>query len=65
MTAPDGEREALLARIDQLLAEAYGLPHANESWERRLYIDWELFLLFRRLAATVTEPLPEPDDDPI
>lgn len=51
MTMPDHERHDILARIDQLLKEAYALPRSTDSWERRLYIDWELFQLFRRLTA--------------
>ena len=49
-------RQDLLGRIDQLLQEAYGLPHSTENWERRLYIDWELFQLFRRMANGVDTP---------
>lgn len=56
MTTPDRERQDILARIDQLLKEAHTLPRSTDSWERRLYIDWELFQLFRRLTA---------DEDPI
>ena len=50
MAASNPHRQNLLARIDELLKEAYALPRSTESWERRLYIDWELFQLFRRLA---------------
>ncbi|MFQ5568268.1 MAG: hypothetical protein ACE5G0_01250 [Rhodothermales bacterium] len=63
MSLFEKQKEELLARIDALLKEAYALPKSSESWERRLYIDWELFLLFRRLAQlfdarrlTSTEP---------
>ena len=50
MTPRERERQAILARIDELLEEAYTLPRSTKSWERRLYIDWELFQLFRRMA---------------
>ncbi len=51
MSSPKSKRQEILSRIDQLLKEAYALPRTTESWERRLYIDWELFQLFRRLAG--------------
>ena len=56
MTMLNRERQDILARIDQLLREAYALPHSTASWERRLYIDWELFQLFRRLTANKDTP---------
>ena len=62
MTMPDRERQDILARIDQLLKEAYALPRSTNSWERRLYIDWELFQLFRRLTAD--EDTASPDAAP-
>ena len=51
MSMPESERQEILSRIDQLLQEAYALPRSTESWERRLYIDWELFQLFRRFTG--------------
>ena len=51
MSSPKSKRQEILSRIDLLLKEAYALPRTTESWERRLYIDWELFQLFRRLAG--------------
>ncbi len=51
MSSPKSKRQEILSRIDLLLKEAYALPSTTESWERRLYIDWELFQLFRRLAG--------------
>lgn len=56
MAASNPNRQDLLGRIDQLLQEAYGLPRSTESWERRLYIDWELFQLFRRIANGADTP---------
>lgn len=50
MSVPEREHQEILSGIDELLKEAYALPRTTESWERRLYIDWELFQLFRRLA---------------
>ena len=68
MAASNPHRQDLLARIDELLKEAYALPRSTESWERRLYIDWELFQLFRRLAGDDTAPVeiahPPHDDHP-
>ena len=63
MAAANPHRQRLLARIDALLKEAYALPRSTESWERRLYIDGELFQLFRRLADADAEA-PTPDDRP-
>ena len=60
MPVPEQERQDILARIDQLLKEAYALPRSTESWERRLYIDWELFQLFRRLTS---DGAPTPSND--
>ncbi len=51
MSVPEREHQEILSGIDELLKEAYALPRTTESWERRLYIDWELFQLFRRLAG--------------
>ena len=51
MTTSNPQHQTVLARIDELLKEAYALPRSTESWERRLYIDWELFQLFRQLAG--------------
>lgn len=45
MAASTLHRQDLLARIDDLLKETYALPRTTETWERRLYIDWELFQL--------------------
>ena len=58
MSVPERERQDILARIDALLQEAYSLPRTTESWERRLYIDWELFQLFRRLSGERTGASP-------
>lgn len=63
MSSMERERQEILARIDQLLQEAYALPRTTESWERRLYIDWELFQLFRRLAGKDAEEMP-PAENP-
>ncbi len=62
MAASNPHRQDLLARIDELLKEAYALPRSTESWERRLYIDWELFQLFRRLAGDDTAPVEAAQD---
>ena len=56
MTTSDHNSQNILARIDQLLKEADALPRSPESWERRLYIDWELFQLFRRMTAAEDTP---------
>ena len=58
MSSPKSKRQELLSRIDLLLKEAYALPSTTESWERRLYIDWELFQLFRHLASMGGREIP-------
>ncbi len=50
--------EELLCRIDALLEEACALPDSEACWERRLYIDWELIQLFRKIAGLSAGPLP-------
>ena len=63
MSSHDRKRQEILARIDQLLQEAYTLPRTTESWERRLHIDWELFQLFRRLAGLDDGETPPAEED--
>ena len=62
MTLPNREHQEILSGIDQLLKEAYALPRTTESWERRLYIDWELFQLFRRLSGLSAGETPSEEE---
>lgn len=62
MSLSKSERQEILSRIDLLLKDAYTLPPTTESWERRLYIDWELFQLFRRLADTAASEGPSTEE---
>lgn len=41
----------LLQRIDDLVQRSCALPDAETCWEQRMYIDFELLLLYHRVAA--------------
>lgn len=43
--------DALLRRIDALVEQSTALPDDDVVWAERLHLDFELLLLFRRVAA--------------
>ena len=50
------EKQDLLDRIHDLVEEANRLPRSRASWDRRELIEWQLLLLFRRVANLSAGP---------
>ena len=58
MTPRQKEKQDLLDRIHDLVEEANRLPRSRASWDRRELIEWQLLLLFRRVANLSAGPRP-------
>ena len=58
MTPRQKEKQQLLARVHDLMEEAFRLPRSTSSFSRREDIDWELVQLFRKIADLSAGPKP-------